>query len=196
MGSVIQGNLIGTDISGTVALGNVNGITLGEANVIIGGTAVGAGNVIAFNEGSGIAVAGTGHAIEGNKIFSNGLLGIDLNADGVTTNDPCDTDTGPNNFQNYPVISQVTKGGGLTSIRGTLNSVANTRYRIEFFANDSLDSSGFCEGEIFVGSASVRTRANCSASFNVSFPQIGRRQRVTATATDPTGNTSEFSKGK
>ncbi len=196
MGSVIQGNLIGTDISGTAALGNAAGINLGESNVTTGGTAAGAGNVIAFNDGNGISVQGTRHAIEGNAIFSNGLLGIDLNTDGVTLNDPCDADGGPNNFQNFPVITSVTNSGGLTSIKGHLNSVANTRYRIEFFANDSTDPSRFGEGQIFIGFTHVRTRANCNASFNVSFPQIGSRQRVTATATDPSGNTSEFSKRK
>jgi hypothetical protein len=39
----------------------------------------------------------------------------------------------------------------------------------------------------------VTTDSNFNASFNMSVPQIGGAQRVTATATDPSGNTSEFS---
>src|SRR5207245_8241200 len=70
---------------------------------------------------------------------------------------------------------------------------ANTTYRIEFFANDAIDPTGFGEGDTFVRSTNATTNASGDASFNVSFPQIGADQRVTATATDPNNNTSEFS---
>ena len=101
----------------------------------------------------------TGLAIEGNSIFSNGGLGIDLNRDGVTPNDilPGDPDTGPNNLQNFPVLTSVSSSGGTTTINGTLNSTPNTTFRIEFFANDMLDPSGNGEGQIFLGSTSVMT---------------------------------------
>src|SRR5207253_3227805 len=83
-----------------------------------GGTAAGAGNRIAFNSGNGVDfpanVASTGNAVLGNELFSNGGLPIDLNDDGVTANDACDADTGPNNLQNFPVITSVTAGAGST----------------------------------------------------------------------------------
>src|SRR5262249_57231227 len=66
-------------------------------------------------------------------------------------------------------------------------------YRVEFFANDTLDTTGYGEGQIFIGSKDVTTGAGGNANFNAAFPQIGAGQRVTATATDPNGNTSEFS---
>ena len=82
-GALIEGNLIGTDITGANPLGNGNGIQIdgGSANNTIGGTAVGAGNTVAFSTGTGVdvdATAGTGNAIRLNAIFSNTGLGIDL----------------------------------------------------------------------------------------------------------------------
>ena len=46
----------------------------------------------------------TNNSIRGNSIFSNNYLGIDLNGDGVTTNHSGFL-AGPNDFQNYPVIT-------------------------------------------------------------------------------------------
>jgi hypothetical protein len=208
---VIQGNFIGTDVNGSGGLGNVAyGITFNSAdNNLVGGTVAGAGNVIAFNgsinrNSGGVGVfLGTGNSILGNSIFSNtganppsnsnAGLGIDLGGDGVTLNDPCDADSGANNLQNFPVLESVSNSGGMTTINGTLNSVANTTYRIEFFANDSIDPTGYGEGQKFIGFKNVTTDSSCNISFIASFPQIGANQRVTATATDPAGNTSEFS---
>jgi hypothetical protein len=212
--AVIQGNFIGTDVNGTGDVGNQGyGVTLATANNnLVGGTVAGAGNVIAFNgstsrSSGGVGVfAGTGNSVLGNSIFSNtgaaastSGLGINLSAnndnatDGVTLNDPCDADTGANNLQNFPVLTSVTNSGGMTTINGKLNSVANTNYRIEFFANDAIDPTGYGEGQTYLGFVNTMTDGSCNATFSKSFPQIGANQRVTATATDPSGNTSEFS---
>src|SRR5206468_4822411 len=51
-GNTVQGNLIGTDITGTLALGNfLNGVAVGAAatNDLIGGTNVDARNIISGN---------------------------------------------------------------------------------------------------------------------------------------------------
>jgi hypothetical protein len=206
--TTVQGNFIGTKADGQTALGNGSNGIEAQTTATIGGTVAGAGNVLAFNYtgagGStprgGILVSPeeggdetTGVSILGNSLFSNGGLGISFGSESPAANDDCDADTGPNNLQNYPVLTAVTSGGGMTSIVGTLNSVANTTYRIEFFANDAIDPSGYGEGQSFVGFTNVTIGANCNASFNMSVPQIGGAQRVTATATDPSGNTSEFS---
>jgi hypothetical protein len=206
-GTVIQGNLIGTDVTGTVAIPNGNaGIDITNAGGAsnggrIGGTAFGAANVIAFNGTHGVVIesGNTQWPILRNSIFSNVGLGItlggrpdDLSAT-PTPNDAGDGDTGPNNLQNYPVIQSISSSGGMTTISGKLNSAANTTYRIEFFANDAIDPTGFGEGGTFISSTNATTNASGDASFNVSFSQIGADQRVTATATDPNNNTSEFS---
>jgi len=105
-GNQVQGNYIGTDVNGTAPLGNgSHGVDVGQApNNRIGG-AVGQGNIIAFNGESGVIVTNgtaTGNSILTNSIYSNGNLGIDLNDDAVTANDPLDPDSGPNNLQKLP----------------------------------------------------------------------------------------------
>ncbi len=79
-------------------------------------------------------------------------------------------------------------------VSGTINSAANTTFRLEFFANVSCDSSGYGEGETFLGFANVTTDASCSNSFIVTLPvSVAEGRFITATATDSAGNTSEFS---
>ena len=197
VGNRIQGNVIGTRAGGTIALPNsVDGVRIdlnNPTNTIIGGQAPSAGNIIAFNTGRGVnVVSGTGHRISGNNIFSNGSLGIDLGNDGLTANDAGDPDTGPNNRQNFPTLAQASTGTS-TSVAGTLNSAANTTYTLEFFSNTACETSGFGEGAVFRGFTTATTNATGNASFSaVLANSVPVGQFVTATATDPNGNTSEF----
>jgi hypothetical protein len=203
--AIIQGNHIGTQADGTSPLGNGgDGISVlnfgAPVQIMVGGTTAGAGNTIAYNTRSGVSTAVSTVTVLGNSIFNNGPttpgnfsgLGIEL-GNGFSQNDPGDADTGPNGLQNFPLLTSISSSGGNVSIRGSLNSVANKTYRIEFFANDALDPSGYGEGQTFAGAADVTTDANGNASFNVSVPQIPGLARVTSTATDPDGNTSAFS---
>jgi VCBS repeat-containing protein len=195
---VVAGNHIGTDATGSGALGNTgNGvIILPSANTnTIGGMASAARNVIAFNGGDGIYVwGGISNQIRLNSVFSNAGLGIDLNPEGVTPNDIGDLDNGSNELQNYPVLSAISTGSGSIQIQGSLNSKGNTLYNLEFFANTSADPSGYGEGEFFLGSGSVTTNASGNATFTITFPVMPTSMRfLTSTATDPAGNTSEFS---
>ncbi len=205
-GNIIQGNFIGTDASGTVALPNESGIVIRvflasntPHDVTIGGTAPGAANVIAFNEEGGLAMTGfgtsqpTGITISGNSIFDNGELGIDLGGDGVTPNDAGDSDTGANNLQNFPVLTSATNSNS-TTIEGALNSTPNMSFTLEFFSNAVCDPSHHGEGENFLGSTTVSTDESGDASFTVTFTEtVPSGHFITATATDPDGNTSEFS---
>jgi hypothetical protein len=67
-------------------------------------------------------------------------------------------------------------------------------FRVEFFANAAPDPSGFGEGQTFLGFANVTTDASghFGGTANVAGA-VPAGQKVTATATDPAGNTSEFS---
>jgi photosystem II stability/assembly factor-like uncharacterized protein len=197
VGNVIQGNFIGVNAAGTGPLPNTNqGIAIADAaNNIVGGTQTGAGNRIAFNGGPGLTIStGTGNSIRRNAIFSNNGLGIDLAQNGVTPNDNNDGDTGPNHLQNFPVISGVMSTSSSTTIQGSLKSIPNTTFQIDFYSNAAVDPSGNGEGAQFINSTSVNTNSNGDATINVTFPVgLAAGRVVTATATDPNGNTSEFS---
>jgi photosystem II stability/assembly factor-like uncharacterized protein len=196
--NTIQGNIIGLNAAGTAALPNTfGGIQVSDSsNNTIGGIANGAGNKILFNDGPGVIVfSGTGNVIRGNVIFSNNGLGIDLGSiAGITPNDPNDADTGANNLQNFPVLTMVNSSGGSTTIQGTLNSKPNTAFIIDFYSNAACDPSGNGEGARFFDTTNVTTDANGNASINfVSSVSLPSGRALTATATDPSGNVSEFS---
>ena len=155
------------------------------------------GNTIAFNSGDGVDVlqSADGDSILSNSIFSNAKLGIDLGGDGVTPNHPGGPIAGePNGFENYPVLTTAATFGGSIGIAGTLNSAADTSYTLQFFANPLADPSGFGQGQTLIGTTTVTTDATGNVLFKVSFALPAFAGRIiSATATDPNGNTSEFS---
>ena len=192
-GSVlVEGNWIGTDASGTVALGNTG------RGVDLGGDAVIRGNVIAFNGLDGIQVdcATCVQRITANAIHANGGLGIDLDFghDYVTDNDSGDADAGPNGLQNFPVLPFAVFAGGASVSGVTLSSTPATTFRVEVFASDACDDSGYGEGQELVGANdAVTTDGNGDALFSVSFTKtVPFGQVLTAIAIAPGGSTSEF----
>ena len=84
-------------------------------------------------------------------------------------------------------------------MQGTLNSLATTQFRIEFFVNDACDASGNGEGQTSLGSANVTTNGSGDATINTTIATaVAAGKFITATATrlDGSGNpveTSEFS---
>jgi hypothetical protein len=213
-GSIPIGNL-GQGIVLRDIPGDINPV---QANSI-GGTSPGTGNIIAHNGKAGIAIFGMpvatngqpndDNSILGNSIFSNGTtsptteVGIDLVStttfptdDGPTPNQPGGSTSGPNLMQNFPVLTQAAddRNNAGTIVTGTLNSAPNTSFRVEFFDNVSASQTGFGEGQRFVTFANVTTDASGNASFTANLtPTVPPGHFLTATATDPNGNTSEFS---
>jgi parallel beta-helix repeat protein len=192
-GNTLLGNEIGTDTAGTANLGNqLSGIFFdtNSSNNTVGSSAGGAnGNLIAFNTLDGITLAtGVGNRIQGNRIYANGKLGIDLGNDGPTANQP-------SGAQNFPVITTAnsTATGGL--ITGTLDSTPNSVFEIELFSNTVGDPSGFGEGETSLGVVRIITDATGAATFAFTLrAPLAAGAVVTATATNVgTGTTSEFS---
>jgi len=205
-GTTLRANFIGMAEDGETGMGNQGaGIWVldGAANVI-------EGNRIAFNGGDGIAVIESnlertqrGYAgISRNSIYSNAGLGINLAPgwplDAVTPNDNLDTDSGPNELQNFPelALNQTRDGIGIT-----LRSKPNTHYRFEVFSSPGCDPSGYGEGKTYLqpeswfgtpydleGTTDGKGELYVSASLTIPIDQV-----LTATATDPLGNTSEFS---
>ena len=205
--NTIQANMIGTRSDGVSPLGNVyHGVECGDdaTHNTIGGTVSGAGNRIAYASagftgvyaGVRIRTYAFDDAILGNSIFSNGALGIDLGNFGVNANIPCETGTGntANMSQNYPILTQAVIGGFGVGVRGTLNSTAGDTFRLQFFASPSCDSSGNGEGQIYLGDKVVKTSGSCTTNFVATFSGlVPQGYVITATATDSTNNTSEFS---
>ena len=195
--NVVVGNSVGATPAGAIVANSGNGISIfgGPQGSGIGGIAAGAANLISGNGGAGIAIYNpgtTGNRISGNSITANSGLGIDFWNDGVTANDAGDADTGPNNVQNFPVLNSAAVGNG-TTISWTLNSTPNTTFRVEFFANATNDG----EGQTFLGAASVATTASGNPAvtpISTTLPAVvPANYYITATATDPADNTSEFS---
>ncbi len=199
--NLFLGNIIGADATGTNSLGNgfANiALLAGASGNFIGGTGTGEGNVIAFSGiGPGVVVSGVGttnNAIRGNSIFNNAGLGIDLNNDGVTLNDAEDVDLGPNQLQNFPVITNAFGFGTSTIVAGQLNSVPDSSFFIDLYRSPTADPTGYGEGKTWLGTASVMTDVSGVASFaltNTAGNYAG--EYVAATATASLGDTSEFS---
>jgi streptogramin lyase len=199
--NLIEGNLIGLASDGASSLGNVgDGLTIesSASGNTIGGTTTGAGNTIAYNTIAGIAVLGAStiqDTIRDNAIFDNGGPGIDLEGDGVTPNHGNTAASGPNNLENYPVITAASSGT-TTSVSISFVSLPNGRYTIDFYESPAPDPSGYGQGQRYLGAVSVTTDANGQVDppTTLDIPATtDDGQWITATATDQAGNTSEFS---
>lgn len=199
VGNAIWGNLIGTDISGTLPLGNSDDgieIDFEASQNVIGSTGTSNANTIAHNGADGIRIpAGTGNLIRGNAIYDNGGLGIDLGVDGVTPNDADDPDTGANGLQNFPVVTSAVSDGLSVTVTGTINSLPGTAQTIDVYGSAACDLSGNGEGAIWVGQAFVTTDSGGDSSFTASaLTGVEPGDVITATASqDLSNNTSEFS---
>ena len=195
-GNVVQGNRIGTDALGTSPLGNQeNGVQIeaGASGNIIGGTDPGDGNVIAFNAsdavqiGAGATDASTGNAVEGNSIHDNGSIGIDLGGDGPTTNDS-QPHTGPNLFQDYPLITsaQIDGNGDLqVAYSDPTDSGSTDPITVDFYLSHTDG-----QGETYLGYSLTPGTVDLGNAAALGFAP---GKFIVATATDAAGNTSEFS---
>ncbi len=204
--TVIQGNVIGTQADEVSPLGNCSdgilvdftdsngGEFLLPTNITIGGTAAGAGNTIDDNGGRGVNVVNGGPiTILANSIFGNGNLGIDLGGDGVTLNTSGGPHTGPNELQNFPVITQAL-AGSTTQVVATLNSAPSASFLISFYESPQADPSGYGQGQVYLGSTTVTTDVSGNATVTLDLPvPTSGGEVLTATATDSIGDTSEFS---
>jgi hypothetical protein len=197
-GNRLEGNLIGTDVTGTNALPNAFAnvaVWTGATGNSVGDVAPGAGNIIAYAY-IGVVMYDdptTNDSIRGNSIFGNTGLGIDLNGDGVTTNHVGGPIPGPNDLQNYPVLTNAVGSGGSTIVSGSLNSAANRSFWIDVYRNPAADPSAYGQGQVYVGSATAATDGSGNATFLLTAAGNFSGQYFSATATDQiSGDTSEF----
>jgi parallel beta-helix repeat protein len=185
------------------------------AGVMISNT--GTGNKITQN-----AISLNGTITNNSAAVATGALGIDLvssseSANSITSpyytlNDNGDADTGGNNLFNFPIVDSATIIGSNLELTGW----APTGATLEFFVSDN-DATGFGEGQTFFasyteggGSDTDATTSNYSGNINclaqgtgtsvarfkftIAKPSsVSLNAKVTATATDASNNTSEFS---
>jgi len=136
-GNVIQGNYIGTDISGTIDLGNTShGVFFaGSAHDnTIGGTAAGAGNVISGNNSNGIYIENSNNtAVAGNFIGTkaSGTEALGNSGDGVQIFNSTGTSVGGTTAGARNIIS-----GNVHGITVTGGSTAGTLIQGNFIGTD------------------------------------------------------------
>ena len=195
----VAGNEIGTDATGQLALGNQqNGINLASSTNSIGGTVAGASNIIEYNGtgkvGAGVQLVGMvdQDSILSNSIYANAGLGINLGSGPTPDHSP--GTPGPNAYQNYPILSSAQSNGSSLTVQGTLFESPGNSYLIQFFSSPEEGRFGFGQGKVLLGSMNVQADAKGHASFTASLPAVGPSGAyISATATDGSGDTSEFS---
>jgi Bacterial Ig domain/Right handed beta helix region len=200
----VRGNKIGIDRTGSFAIpnGGAGVLISASANIVVGGTVGGEGNTIAHNGGAGVAVSGGAgsalNSIRGNSIHSNTFLGIDLAGDLVTANDAGDVDSGENGWQNFPVLTLASYNAGTnqTTFTGTLNSLPNTTFDIDWYSNFTLDGSTHGEGQTYLNTSTFTTDGTGNTPVSIVLSGNQRTANVVATASrvsGPSRETSEFS---
>jgi hypothetical protein len=193
-GNAVRGNWIGTNSTSATGLGNLlAGVLIdGASSNTVGGASAPDGNVISDNGGPGVAVEGAtsvDNSITANRIFGNREQAIDLGTLGLLYNTPSPR-MGPDKLENYPIITSTAAG----QLEGLLDGAQPaTTFRLDFFASSAYGPGGTGAAEDYLGSFDVETDSHGQAVFNIPFtPSVGLPV-VTATATDPEGNTSEVS---
>ncbi len=208
----VLGNYIGTDWTGTKAIGNgLNPLSPSQrvANVQLSGVAcpvqlgggqAGEANLIGYGGDGGVVVDQCSNApVQRNRFIANNIAAIDNTngggARGPTPNDPGDADAGGNRLQNFP---EVVLPGGFAPIGGasvTLSyrvdsALANASYplRIEFYR---AACGGGGDGVLLASDSYLATEAGLFKTLSVSAPN--NALPMVAVAVDALGNTSEFS---
>ncbi len=157
-------------------------------------------NLVAFNGGTGLVVlGGTRTTMRGNSIHDNNVFGVSLG--GLTNplpDDPGDADGYViNGGQNFPIVATVAQEGSNLHITGTLNSHASTTFDLDFYSNPACARfpKDYLQGEQWIGASPVTTDGNGIAEIDVVLTGVvvDPGSRISSTATDPQGNTSEFS---
>lgn len=212
-GTRIEGNFLGTDVSGRRGIGNgLNpqspsqpqpSLLIGgglDCRIAIGGTAPGQANLIAYGGAAGLtADACIGVASPLNHFRGNRGIPIDNTFGGgglgPTPNDAGDDDEGGNRLQNFAVLSLpggfLPAGGNSVQVGYQIDSaVANASYplRVDFYRADCGGGS-----RQFLGSTSIAAiDAQLPGSFTLTATDGANVLPLTALVVDAAGNSSEF----
>jgi CSLREA domain-containing protein len=194
---IIQGNYFGTN-----AFNDDLQSSFVEPGVTDNGVATGwtiARNTFAHLSDAAIALQNGNskwNRFSQNSIHNVTGTPIDLVYGTATPNDAGDIDTSYNDRMNYPVITKMgLSSDGKLLVKANLDFKADEApYTLEFFNNTTIHSSGRGPGETFIGSVTTTEIGNDIA---LAVPITGATptaiDKITATATNTLGSTSEFS---
>ncbi len=189
---LIQGNTI-TGGSGSTSDGKIEVASIATATV--------QNNTINVTNAIPIFILGTPHVHIVNNVLTSTFGYTPINLSGgtegstlITANDAGDTDTGPNNLMNFPIISSANYvGGGQYHLVGTLDyNVSETPITIDIYKSDN-ESSGHGGSTAYLGSTTVRSDGTWDTTVSISGDSGTQRVYFTTTATNSSGDTSEFS---
>jgi titin len=218
---VVQGNYIGTDVTGTIAVANGTGVIVqNSGSFTFGGATAAQGNLVSGNSGAGIVIGQTGNqalTIAGNRVGTKaggGALGN--SGDGIRLGLASDS-------AQYVVINNnIVAYNGLAGVHAASYSDRDTITRNSIHDNggagiqrDNTAQEGVnppvitgtspvhgtscagCTVEVYSDASNEGTTYHGSAtadgSGNWSFPGTVYGPHLTATATNVTGSTSAFS---
>lgn len=203
--NIVQTNNIGVNRLGGAAGNATAGVALSfaaQANTIgAPASATWGGNFIMHNGGPGVWVTPSGGAsnrvLSGN-FYSNGGLPIDLDGSGPTANPSGPGSSGPNLRQAHPILTQALRSaaGTTSTLVGSLSaSRGNTSYRFDVYHAAECGANGRGVGGYPLAKFNATTNASGQVNINagIAFPFVMNLGAISATATDPDGNTSEIS---
>jgi CSLREA domain-containing protein len=197
-GSLVLGNKIGSNASGTAAIPNNTqgvGAYVGSSGITFGGLNPGEGNLI-FGNGTGLRLdhGVNDNAVIGNTITQNGY-GIlrkfpDQGSHGFTFSRNSIFENSSLGIVIYnwaPVVPSLAPPQLISASKTSISGTACPYCLVEVFIADP-DPSGAGEGKTYLTSIS----ADANGLFTASFPAVGFCQSLTATSTNSLDNTSEF----
>jgi Domain of unknown function (DUF4214)/Right handed beta helix region len=190
----ILANFIGTDVTGTLALGNLgNGIELNAAAISndIGGTTLAAGNLISANGGCGLLITGQsltnfvagnfiGTTFTGNAPLGNTLDGIAI-LDGSNDNAIEGTFVDEKPFIFFNVVCA--NGGNGLRIDDSDNTLVHANY-FGLGANDSTALGNALDGALIEGNSSNTQFGGIIPLGDVAAGNLGNGLEIRDTASD------------
>ncbi|HMP77350.1 MAG TPA: hypothetical protein PKE12_13730 [Kiritimatiellia bacterium] len=192
--NAVQGNFIGEYQLEPITNSSWGVIITNARNTVLGGFTADERNLITGNNG-GVLVTGTNainNDVARNLIFGNSArLNIELGPLGFNANDVNDVDEGANRLQNRPHVAGgfVVSPVGFLYAQGVLTSAPSTTYAIDVFRSQGTNASAFR----YIGRTFTTTDGSGVGTFLGGFPfNLAIGEHLSATATDPDGNTSEL----
>jgi len=189
VGNRIAGNYLGLNASGTACLGgSYHGISLIGTMNVIGGDTAAAGNRICGAEHHGISISDLGNRVAHNEVYGHGEDGIRVSGGTALTN----TLTHNSIYDNGGLGINLVDGGNTELpapviliydlATGTASGTACANCTIELYSDDGGEGRWYEAG----------VTADGSGNWSLAKGDAFHGPALSATATDPAGNTSEF----